>query len=166
MAQLGKNLSAVQETLVWSWVGPSPGEGNGNQLQYSCLGNPMDRGAWQGVAKSQTQLTSYTITTTMISRASILWALGMCPTEGTLYSGSMSTMPPAKGTQHAVRRMGALGKQPLPNWSHQEGCVLLKGSQEAATMASGQLILLHKGKNSDAKSLCKFLKVVLWQTQQ
>ena len=24
----------------------SPGEGNGNLLQYSCLGNPMDRGAW------------------------------------------------------------------------------------------------------------------------
>jgi len=36
----------------------SPGEGNGNPLQYSCLGNPMDRGAWQptvhGVKKSQT----------------------------------------------------------------------------------------------------------------
>jgi len=27
--------------------GRSPGEGNGNPLQYSCLGNPMDRGAWQ-----------------------------------------------------------------------------------------------------------------------
>ena len=27
--------------------GRSPGEGNGNSLQYSCLGNPMDRGAWQ-----------------------------------------------------------------------------------------------------------------------
>ena len=26
--------------------GSSPGEGNGNRLQYSCLGNPMDRGAW------------------------------------------------------------------------------------------------------------------------
>ena len=25
----------------------SPGEGNGNRLQYSCLGNPMDRGAWR-----------------------------------------------------------------------------------------------------------------------
>ena len=25
----------------------SPGEGNGNSFQYSCLGNPMDRGAWQ-----------------------------------------------------------------------------------------------------------------------
>ena len=38
----------------------SPGGGNGNPLQYSCLGNPKDRGAWratvQGVAKSQTQL--------------------------------------------------------------------------------------------------------------
>ena len=38
----------------------SPGEGNGNPLQYSCLGNPMDRGAWQttvhGVMKSQTWL--------------------------------------------------------------------------------------------------------------
>ena len=35
--------------------GRSPGEGNSNPLQYSCLGNPMDRGAWQptvyGVAK-------------------------------------------------------------------------------------------------------------------
>ena len=35
--------------------GRSPGEGNGNPLQYSCLENPMDRGAWQatvlGVAR-------------------------------------------------------------------------------------------------------------------
>ena len=29
------------------WVGRTPGEGNGNPLQYSCLGNPMNRGAWQ-----------------------------------------------------------------------------------------------------------------------
>jgi len=28
-------------------LGRSPGEGNGNPLQYSCLENPMDRGAWQ-----------------------------------------------------------------------------------------------------------------------
>ena len=28
------------------WVGKTPGEGNGNPLQYSCLGNSMDRGAW------------------------------------------------------------------------------------------------------------------------
>ena len=39
-------------------LGRSPGEGNGNLLQYSCLANPMDRRAWQatvhGVAKSWT----------------------------------------------------------------------------------------------------------------
>ena len=44
----------------------SPGEGNGNPLQYSCLGNPMDREAWQatvhGVAKSQTRLSNKTTT--------------------------------------------------------------------------------------------------------
>ena len=40
------------------------GEGNGNPLQYSCLANPMDGGAWQatvhGVAKSRTQLSYFT----------------------------------------------------------------------------------------------------------
>ena len=40
--------------------GKSPREGNGNPLQYSCLGNPTDREAWwatvYGVSKSQTQL--------------------------------------------------------------------------------------------------------------
>ena len=40
--------------------GRSPGMGNGNPLQYSCLENPMDRGAWwttvHGVAKSRTRL--------------------------------------------------------------------------------------------------------------
>jgi len=30
-------------------LGRSPGEGNGNPLQYSCLGKPMDRGAWQAI---------------------------------------------------------------------------------------------------------------------
>ena len=39
-------------------LGRSPGGGHGNPLQYSCLENPMDRGAWRatvhGVAKSQT----------------------------------------------------------------------------------------------------------------
>ena len=39
-------------------LGRSPGGGNGNPLQYSCLENPMDRGAWgvtvHGVAKSRT----------------------------------------------------------------------------------------------------------------
>ena len=46
--------------------GRSPGEGNGNPLQYSCLENPMDGGAWwatvHGVAKSRTRLSDFTFT--------------------------------------------------------------------------------------------------------
>ena len=48
------------------WVRKSPGEGNGNPLQYSCLENPMDRGAWwatgQGITKSQTWPSDWTHT--------------------------------------------------------------------------------------------------------
>ena len=44
----------------------SPGEGNGNPLQYSCLENPMNGGAWwatdHGVAKSRTRLSDFTFT--------------------------------------------------------------------------------------------------------
>ena len=42
---------------------PSPGRGHGNPLQYSCLENATDRGAWRaavhGVAKSRTQLSTH-----------------------------------------------------------------------------------------------------------
>ena len=45
-----------------SRLGRSPGEGNGYPLQYSCLKNPMGRGAWQatvhGVTKNQTWLSN------------------------------------------------------------------------------------------------------------
>ena len=48
MAQTVKNLPAMQETQVQS-LGQEdpPGKGNDNQLQYSCLENPMNRGAWK-----------------------------------------------------------------------------------------------------------------------
>ena len=46
-----KNLPANAEDVgLIPGSGRSPGEGNGNPLQYSCLGNPMDRGAWQDTA--------------------------------------------------------------------------------------------------------------------
>ena len=55
-------------TTSATWVEPfkkSHGEGNGNPLQYSCLENPIDRGAWQAtvhsVAQSQTRLKRLTI---------------------------------------------------------------------------------------------------------
>ena len=47
-------------------LGRSSGEGNGNQLHYSCLGNPMDRGAWwatvHGVTKKWTHLSTQAYT--------------------------------------------------------------------------------------------------------
>ena len=56
-----KNLPAVAGDLVSiPGSGRSPGEGNGNPLQYPCLENPIDRGAWwavvYGVPKSWARL--------------------------------------------------------------------------------------------------------------
>ena len=55
---LSVNAGATGDTDSISGSGRSPGGGNGNPLQYSCLENPVDRGVWQAtvlrVAKSQT----------------------------------------------------------------------------------------------------------------
>ena len=55
-SSVGKDsaYSAGDQGLIRS--GRSPGEGNGNPLQYSCLGKPMDRGAWQTAAHEVTRV--------------------------------------------------------------------------------------------------------------
>ena len=54
------NAGGIREVGSVSGWGRSPGGGNGNSLQYSCLENPMDSGAWwaivHGVSKSWTRL--------------------------------------------------------------------------------------------------------------
>ena len=62
-----KNLPAnAGDAGLIPGLGRSPGGGNSNPFQYSCLGNPKDRGAWwatvHGVATSQTQLSEHTCT--------------------------------------------------------------------------------------------------------
>ena len=64
-----KNLTAnVGGTDSIPGLGRSPGEGNGNPLQFSCLENPMDGEAWWAtvcrVAKSRTRLSDFTFTFT------------------------------------------------------------------------------------------------------
>ena len=60
-------------------LGRSPGEGNDNPLQYYCLENPMDRGAWQatvhGVAKSQTRLSDFTFLSLVTFCDNLHWVL-------------------------------------------------------------------------------------------
>ena len=53
----GSKGETVKSSVIWPAVNPLLGEGNGNPLQYSCLENPVDRGAWRAavprVAQSQ-----------------------------------------------------------------------------------------------------------------
>ena len=67
MAQRVKRLPAMSgDPGSIPGLGRSPGEGNGNPLQYRCLENPRDREAWwatvHGVAKSRTRLSDFTFT--------------------------------------------------------------------------------------------------------
>ena len=59
---LPANVGGERDTGAIPRLGRFLGEGNGNPLLYSCLGNPLDRGAWQatvqGVSKSQIQLSN------------------------------------------------------------------------------------------------------------
>ena len=61
---LPANIRDTENAGLIPGSGRSPGGGNGNPVQYSCLGNPMNRGAWQAtvhkVAESWTQLSTYT----------------------------------------------------------------------------------------------------------
>ena len=112
MAQWERNLPAMQETHTGStpgW-GRSPGGGNSNSLQYSCLENSIDRGGWQttvhGVAaKSQTCLSTWHVTHDMSQnpggRTSVkAMAMGMDRKSQILeHWWSSPTTTPISGTQ-------------------------------------------------------------------
>ena len=57
MVQWIKNLLAMQETqeMFDPWVGRYPGGGSNKPLKYSCLENPMDRGAWWAIVHGATK---------------------------------------------------------------------------------------------------------------
>ena len=60
LKNLPANVVDARDVGLIPGLGRSPGVGNGNPVQYSCLENPMDRGTWQtivhGAAKSGTRL--------------------------------------------------------------------------------------------------------------
>ena len=73
------NAEETGDAALIPGSGRSPGGGNGNPLKYSCLGNPMDRGAWwaiiHSVVKSQTQLSMHMYTHTEPSTWHSLFSL-------------------------------------------------------------------------------------------
>ena len=87
-------------------LGRSSGEGSGNPLQYYCVENPMDRGAWwvtdRGVAKSPTQLSDYT--------AAAARSLPSCPTLCDPIGGS----PPGSPVPGILRSTNTTALQKLP----------------------------------------------------
>ena len=50
------NARLTRDAGLIPGLGRSPGEGNGNPLQYPCLGNPMDRGAWQATVNGASRV--------------------------------------------------------------------------------------------------------------
>ena len=79
---LHANAGDTRDVGLISGSGRSPGEGNGNSLQYSCLENPMDRGAWRAmvltVRESQTQLKQLRMHAELINNVVLVSEL--CPT--------------------------------------------------------------------------------------
>ena len=86
MAIVVKNLPAnagdVRDSGLIPWLERSPSRRHGNPLQYSCLENPMNKGAWQAtvhrVAKSQTQLKWLSIHTPQLQFRRSLVAFFLC----------------------------------------------------------------------------------------
>ena len=79
---VGKNLPANAGNVgSIPGSGRSPGEGNGNPLQHSCLENPRDGGAWwaavYGVVQSRTQLKRLSSSSSMAFLVSIFWKISI-----------------------------------------------------------------------------------------
>ena len=76
------NAGDIREMGSIPGLGRSPGERNGNLLQYSCLDNSMDRGAWRaivhGVAKSWTQLSDFTSSDSILKSRDITLSTKVC----------------------------------------------------------------------------------------
>ena len=84
-----------------------PGEGNGNPLQYSCLENSMDGGAWWAivhrVAKSRTRLSNFSLTHSLLCPWSFTWILWIPYLSPSFHFWTPSSIfPPNHSFTHAV----------------------------------------------------------------
>ena len=113
--------------LYWERVPRWSGEGNGTPLQYSCLKNPMDRGAWwaavHGVAKSRTRLSDFTFT----------FHFPALEKEMATHSSVLAWRIPGKGEPGGLPSMGS--HRVRHDWSDLSA---------AAAERNGKIFLVHK----------------------
>ena len=106
--------------------GRSPGEGNGCPLQYSCLENPMDRGAWRaavpGVTKNQTQHTQCkTVTNTTLLSVALQ---AKKESANFLSTTTRSILDTIKIKAWNIKKLELVEK---PGWAGRTGIVYLTG---------------------------------------
>ena len=126
---LPANAGDVQDVGSVLGLGRSPGEGHGKPLQYSCLENSMDRGAWWAivlrVTKSWTRLMQLTCTCTLstilnhCSVASEYWSGWLLPSPGAL---------PNPGTEPGSPALQA-DSLPAELWGNHQSIVVKKHSR-------------------------------------
>ena len=131
-------------------LGSSPGEGNGNPLQYSCLENPMDRGSWQaavhGIARVwyNLGLSFFLSSPTLITLA---WGFFMLLPEWQSYWSNSSTysttIPKVKGPGHRTSPPSLLLSMSVPPpacpcFSHQPASASLSSPGWALVLLSTQ----------------------------
>ena len=110
--------------------GRSPGKGNGYPLQYSCLENPMDRGAWwviaHGVAKSQTRLSGWAQSSIIFTNPQLPY--NYPPDRGGHFRGRQclwAASPPAlrEACRDPLQEETSCPGSGLTLWSHGSGVV-------------------------------------------
>ena len=95
--------------------GRSPGEGNGNLLQYSCLGNPMDRGAWLATGDGATRVRQ-----DLATKQSVLNPKSLKPSSGQVTFYCSHSLPQLQSLMHLNEHHAATAAG--PQWKLYPSC--------------------------------------------
>ena len=111
------NAGDAGETGSIPESGISPGGGNGNPLQYSCLKNPMDRGAWWTTAQRVTEsdTTDWLSSTSQRQRKHRRWTTGVLRSRADLNAASLAAqLAGSRNKYHRHRRLITVDPSYLP----------------------------------------------------